>query len=259
MKKKKRTNYEKIQGIQETLERHGRFDYEYIPSGPGWKDPDKNFPYRKRGLSLLAVGFWRTMMCVIGSNILRIVYGARVRGKQNLRQIQGMGAISVCNHFSFLDTMFVRQAVGHFRSFHTMGPKNNKAGLGGHIIRHGGMLPFSHDLEAVRNLNCEIERLLKKGKIINFYAEQALWTNYQKPRPMKDGAFHYAIKYHVPILPIFCTFRKDRRGHMHRLRIHILPPVFADESLSRRDKLTDMKERAQSEWEKCYRENYLSY
>ena len=253
---RKRTKYEKIHKIQETLEGYRRFDFDYIPFGPHWKTPDGTFRYRKTRLDRVAVGFWRTLLFLLGPLLIRIIYGARVTGRENLKAVKKTGVVSLCNHFSFLDTLFIRQAVGHFRSFHTMGPKNNKTGLGGHIIRHGGMLPFSTNFDAARNLNAEIGRLLESGKIVNFYAEQALWTNYQKPRPMKDGAFHYAIKHNVPILPVFCTFQKDKRGHMHKLRINILPPIFANENLPRREKLRDMKSRAEQAWQDCYERAY---
>lgn len=249
---KKRKKQEKIEGIQRVLEEHGRFDFDYIPFGPHWSMPGPNFPYRKKGLSLLACGFWRTLLFLLTKPFIGLLYGARVVGKENLRAIGKSGAVSVINHFSYLDTLFIRSAVGQFRSYHTMGPKNNKTGLGGHIIRHGGMLPFSTDLTALRNLNEEIGRLLEGGKIVNFYAEQALWTNYQKPRPMKDGAFHYAIKHRVPILPVFCTFRKDKRGHIRRLRINILPPIWENEALPRRERLLDLKSRAETAWKTCY-------
>ena len=255
---KKRAKHEKIQKIQDALEGYRRFDYDYIPFGPHWKMPDENFRYHRRGADRALVGFWRTLLFLLARFLIGFAYGARVTGRKNLRALKKSGAVSVMNHFSFLDTLFVRQATGYFRSFHTMGPKNNKTGLGGHIIRHGGMLPFSADLAAARNLNAEIGRLLEAGKIVNFYPEQALWTNYQKPRPMKDGAFHYAIKHRVPVLPIFCTFRKNKRGHMKRLRIHILPAIYADETLSRKEKLSDMKARTAAAWRKCYEEAYGS-
>ena len=253
---KKRAKHEKIEKIQNALEGYRRFDYDYIPFGTHWTLPDKNFRYRKRGFDRIGVGFWRSMLFLFGGILIGGCYGARVTGRKNLKAVKKTGCISICNHFSFLDTLFVRQAVGQFRSFHTMGPKNNKTGLGGHIVRHGGMLPFSPNLEATRNLNAEIERLLKAGKIVNFYPEQALWTNYQKPRPMKDGEFHYAIKHNVPILPIFCTFQKDKKGHMHRLRINILPAIYADENLAKKAKLADMKERASEAWRACYETAY---
>lgn len=256
MAKPKRTKYEQKEKIQELLERRRRFDYDYIPFIGHWDAPDKDFVYRLRGFDRICELFLRTMMFLFGWILIGVCYGARVEGRKNLRAIKKSGAVCVSNHFNYLDTLFVRQAVGHFRSYHTMGPKNNKKGFGGWVMRHGGMLTFSPDLEASRNLNREIERLLKTGKIVNFYAEQAMWGNYQKPRPMKDGAFHYAIKYGVPVLPVFCTFRKNKRGHIKRLRIHILPAVYPDESLPRREKLQQMKEKAQEEWKDCYEQAY---
>lgn len=252
----KRTKLQKVTGIQETLERHRRFDYDYIAFGPHWTMPDKNFRYRQRGIDRVITGFWRTLLKIFAPILIKVAYGAKVTGRENLKALKKQGAICVCNHFSYLDTLFVRAATGHYRSYHTMGPRNNKTGFGGHVIRHGGMLPFSADRAALRNMTAEMERLLKNGKIINFYAEQAMWVNYQKPRPMKDGAFHYAIKFGVPVLPIFCTFQKNKRGHMRKLRIHILPAIFVDETLPRGERLADMKNRAETAWRECYEQAY---
>ncbi len=253
---KKRSKQEQIRGIQQTLEAHRRFDLDYIPFIGTWKMPDENYRYHQRGWDAFWTGFWRTLMFLFGWILTGVCFGARVVGRKNLRAIKKSGAICICNHFNYLDTLLVRQAVGHFRSYHTMGPMNNKGGLGGWIVRHGGMLPFSADHTAARNLNKEIERLLKKGKIVNFYAEQAMWTNYQKPRPMKDGAFHYAIKHNVPVLPLFCTFKRKKSGHIRKLRVHILSAVYADESLPRREKLDAMKAAAEKEWKDCYEAAY---
>ncbi len=260
--RKPRTRYEKIDGIQRTLEGYRRFDFDYIPFGPHWSMPDGNYRYRRRGLDALMTGFWRTVLFLFGWILIGVCYGVRTTGRKNLRPLRGKGAILVTNHFSYLDTLLVRHAAGHFRTYHTMGPRNNKTGFGGWVIRHGGMLPFSADREATRALNAEIERVLKKGAFVNFYAEQALWTNYQKPRPMQSGAFHYAVKHGVPVVPIFCTFRKNKRGHMKRMRIHILPAIYADGSLPRREKMDDMRARAETAWRECYEQAYgrkLSY
>lgn len=254
---RKRTKNQIIRGIQATLERRRRFDFRYIPVGTSWKMPDARFRYRRRGADRLLTGFWRTLLFLLTRPFLFFVYGGvRLEGKKNLKALKKQGAISVCNHFNYIDTLLVRTAVGHFRSFHTMGPWNNKTGFAGHIIRHGGMWPFSKDREATRALNAEMERQLKKGSIVNFYAEQVLWTNYQKPRPMKDGAFHYAMKFSVPVLPVFCTFKRNKKGHMKRIRIHIMPAVYADETLPRAARMQDMKLRAEAAWKECYETAY---
>jgi 1-acyl-sn-glycerol-3-phosphate acyltransferase len=83
-----------------------------------------------------------------------------------------------------------------------------------------------------------------------------MWINYQKPRPMKEGAFSFATKYSVPVVPIFCTFQKDRHGHMKKLRINILPPIYPDETLKKNERTAAMLEAAQAEWQACYEKAY---
>ncbi len=253
--RKKRSGIEKREKIQAVLESYRRFDYDYIPFGSKWEEPKEDFDYtgsdRRIGTFLL-----RTGLFILAPVFLKVVYGCKVKGRENLKALGKSGAVCISNHISYLDTLFVRQAVGYYRSFHTMGRENNKTGLGGEFIRRGGMLPLSSNLTAMRNFNREVDRLLKAGKIVNFYAEQAMWVNYQKPRPTKEGAYFYAARSGVPVLPVFFTFRKDKFGHMRRLVIHILPAVYAEETLPRKEKMKVLKEGAEAAWKKCYEEAY---
>ena len=253
--RKKRSRPEKREGIQAVLEGYRRFDYDYIPFGT-YTIPGADFKYRQKGFDAFVSGFIRGFLKVVAPLFLKIVYGCRVVGRSNLKAIGGKGAICVTNHISYLDTLFARAAIGQFRGFYTMAPWNNKRGVGGWIMRHGGMWPFSPNLTAMKNLMHEMDARLKEGKIVHFYAEQAMWVNYPKPRPMKDGAFYYAVKYKVPVLPVFFTFRRNRSGHMRRLRIHILPAVYADETLPRTARIAALKEGAEAAWRACYEGAY---
>ncbi len=254
--KKKRTAAEKHELIQAALEKHGKFDYEYIPSGDNWKMPDEHFAYRKKFPETIINGFWRVFLQLFSPILLKCAFGAKVVGRENLKAVKGKGALCVCNHINFLDTLFVRHAVGYFRSFHTMTERNNKGGFGGHVIRHGGMLPFSANYTATKNLIKEMQRLLGKGKIINFYAEKAMWINYPKPRPMKEGVFTYAVKFGVPVVPLFCTFKRSKKGHIRKLRIHILPAIMPDEGLPKKERAEKMRARAEESWKECYESAY---
>lgn len=254
--KKKRSSCEIRDGLQRTLEEHGKFGYDYIPFGKKWSAPDGNFKYRRKFPENLITGFWRSVLFAFSPVLLKVWFGAKVTGRENLKEIKKQGALCVCNHINYLDTLFVRQAVGHFRSYHTMTQQNNKTGFGGHVIRHGGTLPFSENFAAMKNLNAEMERLLKKGKIINFYPEKSMWTGYQKPRPMMDGVFYYAVKYGVPVVPLFCTFEKSNNGKMRKLRINILPCVYADQALPRRERIAKMKRDAEARWKEKYESAY---
>lgn len=255
MKNGKRTKRQLIEGVHRALERRGKFGADTIAYGE-WNMPDKNYRYRQPWYERIITGFWRSVLIVFGPLFIKMFFGARVVGKENLKPLKRKGVITVCNHIHYLDTLFVRQAIGHINSYHTMAPWNNKYGIGGHIIRHGGMWPFSSDFAAMRNMSAEMERQLKRGKRINFNPEHALWWNYQKPRPMKDGAFHYAVKFNVPVVPVFCTFKKSKRGGMRKLRINILPAVFPDSDLPKKEGERKMKEEAESRWRECYESAY---
>ena len=254
---KPRTKLEKRVGIQNTLEGYRRFDYDYIPFGT-YSMPDGKYPYRQKGFGKAAQAVIRGVLRVCGPVLLKVAYGCRVEGKEHLRALREkkQGAICVSNHVALLDTLFVRQAIGHFHTYFTMAPWNNKRGLGGWFIRRGGMWAFSADLAAMRNLTNEMKARLGEGGIVHFYAEQAMWTNYQKPRPMKDGAFYYAVRYNVPVLPVFFTFKVNKKGCMRRLVIHILPPVAPDASLPRNERAGRLKEQAQAAWTSCYERAY---
>ena len=254
---KPRTKLEKRIGIQNTLEGYRRFDYDYIPFGT-YSMPDGKYPYRQKGFGKAAQAVIRGVLRVFGPQLLKVVYGCRVEGKEHLRALREkkQGAICVSNHVALLDTLFVRQAIGHFHTYFTMAPWNNKRGLGGWFIRRGGMWAFSADLAAMRNLTNEMKARLGEGGIVHFYAEQAMWTNYQKPRPMKDGAFYYAVRYNVPVLPVFFTFKVNKKGCMRRLVIHVLPPIAPDNSLPRNERAGRLKAQAQAAWTSCYERAY---
>ncbi len=242
--------------IQRVLEANGRFDCDYIPFGKRWVTPDGSYRYRLHFIQRVGAFFVRLLMATVGVLLIKLRYGVKVEGKEHLRAVKDMGAIAVCNHFSCLDILLHRYATGYFRSYVTVAPQNNKRGLGGALMRRAGTLPFSNHLAAMRNFWRESERLLKRGKMLCFYAEQAMWVGYQKPRPMKEGAFYFAVKYNVPVVPVFCTFQKSKRGAIKRVCVRLSPAVFPNEKRGKGARISEMRMCAQAAWGGCYEEAY---
>ena len=89
-----------------------------------------------------------------------------------------------------------------------------------------------------------------------------MWFNYKKPRPYRDGAFHFAATNMVPIIPTFTQMinLEGEAGEDGFLPvkhvIHVLPPIYPDPNLSPRENRIRMaKEEREARW-KLYEELY---
>ena len=88
-----------------------------------------------------------------------------------------------------------------------------------------------------------------------------MWWNYRKPRPMQDGAFSLAVSNNVPVVPIFITMQDsdvlDGDGFfVQEYTLHILPAIYPDKNLSRKECRERMREENYSAWVKTYEEFY---
>ncbi len=100
-----------------------------------------------------------------------------------------------------------------------------------------------------------------RGDLVLIYPEQAMWWNYRKPRPTKPGAFFYAAKFRVPIVPIFVTMQDqnalDQYGFPKQAyTIHVMPPIYPDENKTLRENEVSMQEQNRTLCREKYREVY---
>ena len=112
-----------------------------------------------------------------------------------------------------------------------------------------------------------LSTLLTRGEKILIYPEQAMWWNYRKPRPYKNGAFRFAVKNKVPIIPMFMamedTEKKDSDGYpVQAVSLFILPPISYDDKLSEKENEKVMAEKNYNAVKSLYEKFYsvpLSY
>ena len=106
-----------------------------------------------------------------------------------------------------------------------------------------------------------ISVLLKRGEKILIYPEQAMWWNYKKPRPLKSGAFKFAVKNNVPIVPAFITLEDtDKVGangfNIPAHTIWFLPPIYPQKGLTEKENVEYMKEQNFNAWKELYEKVY---
>lgn len=165
-------------------------------------------------------------------------------GLDKVRDLRGP-AIITTNHFDFLDCTIMHELGRRLGKGHIFGVSQatNFAmpGFFGFILKYYDMIPVSDDKAYMKDC---FEPLLRKvfdsGKYLLIYPEQEMWWHYRKPRPVKRGAYFYAAKFGVPVIPCFTEMREygEKGGDgLRRLRytVHVMDPIHPDPEMSPRD------------------------
>lgn len=189
-----------------------------------------------------------------------------IRGLENYRAVQG-GAMITCNHFNPYDNYAVFRAIRKDLGSHNLykiireGNYTSFPGFYGFIFRHCNTLPLSSDLRTMKKFFHAVDTLLARGEKILIYPEQGMWWNYRKPRPMQNGAFKFAVRGNVPIIPVFITMedsaKMDADGFpIQEYTLHFLKPIYPDQSLPFRERADAMKQLNYDAWKQVYEDFY---
>ena len=197
-----------------------------------------------------------------------------VHGIENYLKVKDGGAIITCNHFSIYDHYAVYRTIREYfpkggQLYKVIKEGNYTAfkGLFGFFFRHCNTLPLAESPAVMIKFMKAADVLLKRGEKILVYPEQAMWLNYEKPRPLKSGAFRLAVKSGVPVLPVFITMedsdRLDADGDAIRdFTLWFSEPIYGRTELSAKDNETFMRDENYKVWKEIYERAYhtpLSY
>lgn len=209
--------------------------------------------------------FWAKRMALILKRIFRKDLQMTVVGEENLAGITG-GAIITSNHFSIYENLAVWEVADRVPGKHRFwrvikGLNYFQPSWIGFLMKNCDTLPLSKNLKTMRLFGDALEKILKDGGLVLVYPEQAMWWNYRKPRPPKAGAYHYAVKNDVPVIPCFVTMEDTDRIDEHgfpkqKYTIHIMPPLYRDPSKSDRQNERDMQAENYRLCQEKYREVY---
>lgn len=221
---------------------------------------DENFAYVPKGFKKFKY-LMQYVFVVMPKMLIDNIFSKRtkVKGKENLKGLKS--AVVTCNHFYMFDCLTVRYALP-FRKLRTTAAEfNNRRGFLGDMMRAGGMMPFSSNFKALKNMDKAITHYLNNKTFVLFYPEQAMWNDYKKPRPTKKGAYTVAVKNNVPILPMFITmksrgkFDKDGNEKYHFI-VNIGKPIYPKEELSFQENVKYLQDANFENNKRVYRDFY---
>ena len=189
-----------------------------------------------------------------------------VRGLENFTAVEG-GKLITCNHFSVGDNYAVWRSIRDHVDGKMLykvireGNYTNPPKPFGLFMRHCNTLPLSSQTATMRKFLRAVKTLLARGEAILIYPEQSMWWNYRKPKPLKGGAYSFAAKANVPVLPCFITMKDsdimgDDGFYVQEYTIHIGAPIYPDAKLPYLKRAADMLKRNAAVWKEIYEREY---
>ena len=251
-------------------EKQGKFDVDV-------EDDPETIVLQPDKVDYLAKKFSTRVFTKIANRLATLYYEKEIKkqnmiikeviGLENYKSVKG-GCFITCNHFSVYDNYAVWRAIkGEFKRGKRLykiireGNYTNFKGLYGFFFRHCNTLPLSSNTETMKNFLKAVDTLIERGETILIYPEQAMWWNYKKPRPLKNGAFKFASKCNCPIVPAFITMenslKKDGAGYdIPAYTIWFLPPIYPKKELSVKENTEYLKNENYRVWKELYERVY---
>lgn len=168
-------------------------------------------------------------------------------------EILKKGVIITSNHFSPLENTVIRHFVrkNGQKRLNIVSQVTNFAmgGVVGFLMNYADTIPLSPDMRYfTRDLTGIIAEKLNNKETILIYPEQEMWFNYRKPRPHKEGAYHFASKLGCPVVSCFVEIiDKDKLDtpdfYKTKYRLHILGVLYPDENKTDKENRKEMCKR----------------
>ena len=156
---------------------------------------------------LNAVTFFRILSFVVYTLVFavvivynRLVFGLRVRGRENLRGIEG-GFFLISNHSLYLDPAIVAHAVFPRKAYFSAMEETFERPFIGRFIRLLGAFPLPR-VSCIRRITPAIEWALNHGKCVHFFPEGGLSHYSRDPAEFNEGVFYLADRFSVPVVPV---------------------------------------------------------
>lgn len=192
----------------------------------------------------------------------------KINGIENLKNMK-TGAIVTCNHFNPYDSFTIEKVfrlAGQHKNkklFKVIreGNYTNFPGMYGFFFRNCNTLPLSSNKRTMIEFIKAVDVILKRGDFILIYPEQSMWWNYRKPKPLKNGAFNFAARNNVPVIPIFITMEDSEiigedGFPVQEYTVNIEKPIYPDENLTEKENTEAMKEKNYEVWKNIYEDFY---
>lgn len=223
-------------GVDQIYESNVGHDYPYI---------DHSFYYK----------WWNFLYYLQSRTLINFLqyfrYGFRLRGKENITKNKHLfknGAMTVCNHTFRWDMSGVFTAIG-WRQLRFPIWREQLAGKDARRMHTMGGIPVPESVADMRKFYAALDYYHKEGYWLHFFAEESRWEFYTPIRPFKKGAFVFAKRLNIPIIPMAYSYR-ERKGFLKWfgkeacVTLNVGEPILPDPQITdKNEQIDDMRRR----------------
>lgn len=174
---------------------------------------------------------------IVNKKTKAIANNITLDGIENALLLKGQSFIITANHYSPFDSLVIRHLTNKLGYKNKLSIVVNETNLFmkgslGRLLSSIDVMPYTQDVNYLgKTFMPALEIKKAEGKIVLVYPEQEMWLDYPRARTLKNGAYHFATKLNVPILPTFTTWEDTKDGVRH-YTLHIGSPLYPDQSIS---------------------------
>lgn len=144
--------------------------------------------------------------------VLKVRWHFKVTGRANLKPVRGRPAVAVSNHIHDADALMITEPFWPDTPYIIARKHNLEVFLVGIFNRIMRAVPLPEDLENFRHMSREIDEVLTETKHkVHVFPEGEIAPYDRELRKFSKGAFHFAVRDRVPVVPmVFVTPGPDR-------------------------------------------------
>ncbi len=221
---------------------------------PSDREIDENYNFVNKNIFFRFWGrFFRRIVIMFMGPWLKKRYKLQIYGKENIKLVKRKGVIVTVNHVHNFDNLLIGTKLLHHRKCYFITLKENvNMPFIGFLLRSLGGIPIPDSTKAIPYFDNCITELMKKKKAVIICPEASLWPYYRDIRPFKKGAFRFAVKNNVPVLPVVISFRRKLKKHSAKkgkekyryyFTVIVGKPTYQNPELEARKQVIDLTER----------------
>ena len=120
-------------------------------------------------------------------------------------------------------------------------PDNISLCIIGKFNKMCGALPKPTTINAMKNFNFAIEKVLKQNNPIVIYPEAHLWPYYTKIRNFPASSFRFPVKFNKPVFTFTTVYIQNKPNKKPKTEIYVDGPFYPPANLTEKEKQEELK------------------